>query len=177
MSDPKAKAPAAPSEPPPTAYVGTVKVNIHGKDYFVHITPPPPGLPVEELKKALDRNREILKQSQEAFRKASEDQHIRYIPLARINYETPTQNAIMAHLHISILIPLINMRGGDASFDKPETLPAKTRIEFMRTTAEKSAQMAMVTALYQPNQSISKSFRHAALILMAIVIFLLIVLR
>lgn len=125
----------------PTAYVGTVKVNILGKDYLVHTSTPPMGASVEELERALKHNREIINQSQEALKNAFIDQIYLYKPPPLVNFDSPTQMAIMAHLNISILIPLINIRGGNAQFEKAETFHVKMRVEIMRNAAERLAHM------------------------------------
>jgi hypothetical protein len=40
-----------------------------------------------------------------------------------------------------MLIPLINLKGGKATYEKPETLNVQTRLELMRNTAEKAVFM------------------------------------
>lgn len=125
----------------PTAYVGTVKVNIRDKDHYVHISPPPMGATLDDLEKALEHNRTMIEASQAQMKQAFIDQVYLFKPPMQVNYDTPTQNAIMAHLNINILIPLINIRGGSASFAKPETFHVKQRIEIMRNVAERMAHM------------------------------------
>ncbi|MEZ5535111.1 MAG: hypothetical protein R3F02_05740 [Thiolinea sp.] len=129
----------------PTAYVGTVKVNIRGKDHYVHISPPPMGATLEDLEVALKKNREMIDISQAEMKQAFVDQVFLFKPPMQVNYDTPTQNAIMAHLNINILIPLINIRGGTASFAKPETFHVKQRVEIMRNVAERMAHMERQT--------------------------------
>ena len=123
----------------PTAYVGTVKVNIRGKDYFVHISPPPMGATLDDLEAALKNNRDKIDECQQKMKEAYIDQAYRFKPPMQVNFDTPTQDAIMAHLNINILIPLINIRGGQASFTKPETFHVQQRVELMRNLSERFA--------------------------------------
>ena len=131
--------------PQPTAYVGTVKVNILGKDYYVQTSTPPMGASLEELERALQHNRDLIKQSQEQMKQAVIDQVFMFKPPMLINFDSPTQTAIMAHININILIPLINLRGGNAAFEKAETFHVKSRVEIMRTAAERVAFMEQHT--------------------------------
>ena len=125
----------------PTAYVGTVKVHIRGKDHYVHISPPPMGATLDDLELALQKNRALIDTCQAEMKQAFVDQVFLFKPPMQVNYDTPTQNAIMAHLNINILIPLINIRGGTASFTKAETFHVKQRVEIMRNAAERMAHM------------------------------------
>jgi hypothetical protein len=125
----------------PTNYAGTVKVTVRERDYYVHMTAPMPMMPLDDLKTALDINREIIKQSQDQLREMFIKEAFEYAAPWQVNYDAPIQNAIQAHININMLIPLINMKGGKASFEKPETLNVQTRIETMRTVAEKTVFM------------------------------------
>jgi hypothetical protein len=125
----------------PATYVGTVKVNIRDKDYYVHISPPPMGATLEDLEKALQSNRDMIDTCQAEMKQAFVDQVYLFKLPMQVNYDTPTQNAIMAHLNINVLIPLINIRGGSASFSKAETFHVKQRVEIMRNVAERMAHM------------------------------------
>lgn len=125
----------------PSNYAGTVKVTVRERDYFVHMSAPMPMMPLEDLEKALRLNRQVLKDCQEEMRQMFVREAFEYAAPWAVNYDSPTQNAIQAHINIGMLIPLINMKGGDARFDKPETLNVQTRLELMRNTAEKAVFM------------------------------------
>lgn len=147
----------------PSNYAGTVKVTVRERDYYVHMTAPMPMMPLNDLETALDNNRAIIKKSQEELREMFIMEAFKYAAPWQINYEGPTQNAIQAHININMLIPLINMKGGAASFDKPETLNVQSRLELMRTIAEKS--VLMEHHLNRPN-SINTAFAVTAVLLL-----------
>jgi len=53
-------------------------------------------------------------------------------------YRTATKNALVARANIDVLIPLINMRGGDAEYEgSGEGLPIEQHVKQLRQTAEK----------------------------------------
>lgn len=137
------------NEVQPTAYLGTVKVNIRGRDYYVHTSAPPMGATLEDLEKALTHNRAVIKECQEKMKEAYINQVYKFKPPMFINYDSPTQDAIMAHININVLIPLINVRGGKAGFEKAETFHVKQRVEIMRNVAERMAHMERY-AQYNP---------------------------
>lgn len=60
--------------PQPTTYVGTIKVNILGKDYYVQTSTPPMSASLEELERALKHNRGLIGQAQEQMKAAVIDQ-------------------------------------------------------------------------------------------------------
>jgi len=140
------------------ALTGTVETNIKGKTYRVQISPPGPMVQLEDLEIALEANREQLRNANEAikatFRREVFDQPAPWL----LDYESPTQLAIMAHLNINVLIPIINMKGGDASFNKFETWKVEDHVGRMYTLSEKNIlenfnreqkpfQMAIIAAL------------------------------
>jgi hypothetical protein len=53
------------------------------------------------------------------------------------DYRTATKNALVARANIDVLIPLINMRGGDAEYEgSGEGLPIEEHVEELRNIAE-----------------------------------------
>ena len=125
----------------PNNYAGTVKVTIRECDYYVHMSAPMPMMPLDDLEKALKVNRQLIKDSQEKMREMFLLEAFEYAAPWAVDYESPTQDAIQAHLNISMLIPLINLKGGKETYEKPETLNVQTRLELMRNTAEKAVFM------------------------------------
>lgn len=159
----------------PGNYAGTVKVQVKGKDYYVHTTAPMAAMSIDELKRALKHNRAILKRCQEQMRQAFEKEVFEYAMPAAINYDTPVQDAIQAHLNINLIIPLINLKGGypepdpdpevAPSFQKPETLNVEERVVMMRNVAEKSAFMDRVNNHHN-------TFHVAAVLTLVLLVFL-----
>lgn len=142
----------------PSNYAGTVKVNVRGRDYYVHISPPMPMMGLEDLLKGLERNRAIIKASQEKMRDTFVMEAFEYAAPWLLNYDSPTQDAIQAHINISMLVPLINLKGGAANFDKPETFPVRQRLEMMRNVAEKSVFMDRIMNHNTMNTAVTMTF-------------------
>ncbi len=148
----------------PSNYIGTVKVNVRGRDYYVHISAPLPMMSLEDLQNGLARNRAIIKASQEKMRDTFIMEAFEYAAPWLLNYDSPTQDAIQAHLNINVLVPLINLKGGVAHFDKPETFHVKQRVEIMRNVAEKSVFM---------DRMMTHNTMHTAIIMTSILVVLL----
>lgn len=153
----------------PSNYAGTVKVTVRERDYYVHITAPMPMMPLDDLEKALKHNRSVIKKSQEELRHMFIQEAFEYAAPWQINYDSPTQDAIQAHININMLIPLINMKGGEASFEKPETLNVQTRLELMRTIAEKSA---MIEHHMERPNTVNTAFAITAILLLLLLSFI-----
>jgi hypothetical protein len=132
----------ADENPKPMALTGTIKVPInvpnHQKEYLVQISAPGPMVPLEDLERALEHNRDQLRKAseeiKETVRKEIVDQPMPFL----LNYDSPTQLAIMAHLNINVLVPIINMKGGDATYNKPETMNVKDHVERLHNMAQRN---------------------------------------
>lgn len=148
----------------PTAYTGTVKVTVRGEEFYAHITPPPPAAGLPDLEKALEINRKIIDESQMKLKEVFYQEAFEQAAPWQLNYKSPIQDAITAHLNINILIPLINIRGGEARFQKPETFHVKQRLELMRNIAEKATHMEQ-TSKHRP-------FNIAVIIVLVLVVIL-----
>ena len=138
----------------PSTYTGTIKVNIRGKDYYVHSSAPLPMMNLADLEEGLQRNRLIIQSAQERIRQAFIQEAIEFAAPWQINYDSPIQDAIQAHLNINMLIPLINLKGGQAVFEKLETFPVQQRVELMRNLAERSVFMQELVPYNTINRSL-----------------------
>lgn len=130
------------TEEKPIPLIGTIHIPIKYSDtvktFHCQISAPPPMAPVEDLEKFLLSNRQLLNEAQEAMITNLHDDLFRHQAPWLLNYEGPIQNALVARFNINILIPLINIRGGNEKFTKMESLPVKDHIEKMMFKAEKT---------------------------------------
>lgn len=122
--------------------IGTVDIPIKysGKEQHFHlqVSPPAPAADHQQLTTYLENNRQKLKAAEKEMEdNLYKDLFLRYPP-ALLNYEGPIQNALLARLNINVLIPLINMKGGFASYSKLESFPVDDHIQKMMVKAEKS---------------------------------------
>ena len=119
---------------------GTLKLNIKGDDYLVRVMRPASGASLHELQMSLQRNREMLKESFEAMKEASRDDLFKRKKKNKVDYLSPTQNALVARANIDLLIPLINVKGGVAAYqNKKEALPLEKHITKLRNKAAEVA--------------------------------------
>ena len=118
------------------------EVTVAGKLYKVQLSgPPPPMIAVADLERALDTNREHIRQATIAIKATTKQEFIDRALPKQLNYLGPTQLAIMAHLNINMLIPIINIKGGHATFEKPETLSVEQRVNAIHNVAKKQVLM------------------------------------
>ena len=115
---------------------GSVKVLIKGDEYLVRVMKPASSASLNELQISLKRNREMLKESYLAMHDACRDDVFKRVDKKHVDYFSPTQNALVARANIDLLIPLINVKGGIASYEgKLEGLPIEKHIIKLRTKA------------------------------------------
>ena len=115
---------------------GSVKVNIQGDEYLIRVMRPANGATLNELQLSLKRNREMLKESYLAMHETCRDDFFKRVEKKYVDYFSPTQNALVARANIDLLIPLINVKGGVASYQgKLEGLPIDKHISKLRTKA------------------------------------------
>ena len=119
---------------------GAQKVYIRDVEYNLSVSKPAHGVGVSELKRSLDRNREMLAQNFEKMMAIYRGYRTNTDPLVVEHegaYRTATKNALVARANIDVLIPLINIKGGDAEYEgDAEGLPINEHIEQLRFDAE-----------------------------------------
>ncbi|PWR00223.1 hypothetical protein [Leucothrix pacifica] len=119
---------------------GSVKVYVRDVEYNLRLMKPAHGVGVPELKRSLERNREMMGQSFEKMQSIYRNFRTTTDPLVIETegaYRTATKNALVARANIDVLIPLINIRGGDAEYEGAgEGLPIEQHVEKLRRTAE-----------------------------------------
>jgi len=110
---------------------GSANYVIKGDEYQVNIMRPSPSVSVHELKISLERNREMLEQSAKDMLK------LKPCKKKVDDLLSPTRNALLARANIDLLIPLINIKGGEASYQGKEALLIEKHIEKLRDDAAK----------------------------------------
>lgn len=127
----------------PVGLMGTIHIpiKVDGKEteFSCQISAPGPMAPVEDLEKALERNRNLLNECSQEMAANLEKDYFDRAPPWLLDYISPVQNALTARFNINVLIPLINMKGGTAKFTKIESMPVKNHIEKLMGKAEKAA--------------------------------------
>ncbi len=118
---------------------GSLKFVIKDTEFLVRIMRPSGSASLHELQKSLQRNRDMLDESFTAMVKASRKEIIE--KKGGVDHISPTQNALVARANIDLLIPLINVRGGIASYKgKQEAMPIEKHIEGLRKKAIKKVE-------------------------------------
>lgn len=121
------------------APAGSVKLSIKGDDFLIRVMRPASSASAHELQLSLQRNRDMLKQSFEAMQETCRDDFFKRVEKKHVDYFSPTQNALVARANIDVLIPLINVKGGIATYNgKLEGMPIEKHIEKLRNKAAKN---------------------------------------
>lgn len=156
---------------------GSQRIYIRDVEYNLRVSKPAHGVGVAELKRSLDRNREMLQ--------ANRDKMIEIYRRFRINpdpfvvehegvYRTATKNALVARANIDVLIPLINIKGGDAEYEGDEEgLPIEEHIEQLRYDAEDMVDLELGLDVVEDDGSVDlQSVFIAGLIVVLVVMVL-----
>ena len=118
---------------------GSLKLNIKDNDYLIRIMRPSGSASLHELQRSLQRNRDMLNESYDEMLVSCRKEIIEKNKGA--DHISPTQNALVARANIDLLIPLINVRGGVASYKgKLEAMPIEKHIEKLRGKAVKKVE-------------------------------------
>jgi len=110
---------------------GSANFKIKGEEYQITVIRPSPSVSAHELLKTLISNRKMLKQS------AADMEKLKPCKKKVDDLLSPTRNALLARANIDLLVPLINMKGGDAKFEGKEALLIEKHIEKLRDDAAK----------------------------------------
>lgn len=156
---------------------GTLKAYVRGVEYNMRVMRPAHGVGVSELKRSLERNREMVDQSLEKMIEIYRAYRLSKDPLkveSEGDYRTATKNALVARANIDVLIPLINMRGGDAEYEgSGEGLPIEEHVEALRNTAEDIVDDELFVPVVEPDHSMPwASFCVVVLVVLLVVLFL-----
>lgn len=156
---------------------GSLKTYVRGTEYNLRVMKPAHGVGVSELKRSLERNREMVEQSHEKMIEIYREFRMSKDPLkfeSEDDYRTATKNALVARANIDVLIPLINMRGGDAEYEgMGEGLPIEEHVEELRNIAEDIIDDELFVPVVEPDNSFAwSSFFIVGLIVLLVVLFL-----
>lgn len=115
---------------------GTLNLHVKGDDYTVRVMRPDAEATLNELQLSLTRNRQMLANSFVAMQESCRDDLFKRKEKQYIDHLSPTQNALVARANIDMLIPLINIKGGIATYEnKKEALPLEKHILKLRNKA------------------------------------------
>ena len=156
---------------------GSQKIYIRGVEYNLRVSKPAHGVGVSELKRSLDRNREMLEKNFEKmqeiyrrFRTSTEPMMIDHEGA----YRTATKNALVARANIDVLIPLINIKGGDAEYEGDEEgLPIEEHIEQLRFDAEDMVDFELGLGKEEEDGSVNMQSVFIAGLIVVLVVMLL----
>lgn len=138
-----------------------IKAIIRGQEYTVRLTRPAHSIAIHQLQDSLTRNRILLEKSAEdmyeMYTKNIETNkaHNKMIAKSKMPkkgldewndklFRPAIQNALVARANIDLLIPLINMRGGDAEYIGNEALPINDHINRLLDTHESHAAIKLI---------------------------------
>jgi len=116
----------------PAGPAGNVRLRVKGDEYQICIMRPATSASDHELQKSLKRNRQMVEDSFKAMFKVKPGK-------TKVDdLISPTRNALIARANIDMLIPLINIKGGVASYiSKEEGLDVVKHVEKLRDDAAK----------------------------------------
>lgn len=156
---------------------GSQKIYIRGVEYNLRVSKPAHGVGVPELKRSLDRNREMLEKNFEKMKEIYRRFRINTDPLMIEHegaYRTATKNALVARANIDVLIPLINIKGGDAEYEGDEEgLPIEEHIEQLRFDAEDMIDFELGLGLDEDDGSVNIQSVFIAGLIVVLVVMLL----
>jgi hypothetical protein len=156
---------------------GSQKIYIRDVEYNLRVSKPAHGVGVAELKRSLDRNREMLEKNFEKMKEIYRRFRINTDPLMIEHegaYRTATKNALVARANIDVLIPLINIKGGDAEYEGDEEgLPIEEHIEQLRFDAEDMIDFELGLGLDEDDGSVNIQSVFIAGLIVVLVVMLL----
>jgi hypothetical protein len=89
-------------------------------------------------------------------------------------YRTATKNALVARANIDVLIPLINIKGGDAEYEGDEEgLPIEEHIEQLRFDAEDMIDFEVGLGVEENDGSVNMQSVFIAGLIVVLVVMLL----
>ena len=156
---------------------GSQTIYIRGVEYNLRVSKPAHGVGVADLKRSLDRNREMLDKNFEKmkeiylhFRTTTDPMVIEHEGA----YRTATKNALVARANIDVLIPLINIKGGDAEYEGDEEgLPIEEHIEQLRCATEDMIDLELEVEVEEEDGSVNMQSVFIAGVIVVLVVMVL----
>jgi len=119
----------------------SLRIIIMDDEYLVRVMKPSRDSSISDLQLSLVRNRDMLKESYLAMNESCRDEQFKRKEKSKIDYFSPTQNALVARANIDLLIPLINVNGGIAAYEgKLEGLPIEKHVTKLRQKAKNNVE-------------------------------------